>query len=318
MSVTVPSLELMVQHDVAVDSDRVWQRRLRLSQALWREAQGLAAGVHPRGRDEARTLGSRLAMPEAERDLSNYLTETIRQVVREELSSEARRDEQKLYSAPRIYDDLLSSQPLCFNLFGELKADLTAASAVGRHLWPDRVRDVTRIDFEHSPGRGDAAYLGNRTAFDVYLEHTVPGGGEGFIAIEVKYHENMSVGAAANRERTEQIAKRSGIFANPSMDELRSPPLQQVWFDHLLALSMLDADAERWAGNGLFVFLHPVANEAAYRIVNAYQRHLLDGRTFQRLTLEELTAVLQLKVGAPWVEAFETRYLIDDQSGSDG
>jgi hypothetical protein len=308
-NVDAPTRDVLDAHHVAVSGDRPWQRRLRLLQSIWREEQGLPPGAHPRGADDGQPLGSRLALPEAERHLSNYLTDTIKQVAREELDSTGTRADGKLFSKPRIYDDLLSSQPLCFNLFGELKADLDLATALGRHLWPARVDRVTRMEFEHSPGRGDETYLGNRTAFDVYLEHTTLDGGEGFVGIEVKYHESLEVSAAGNRERIHQVARESGIFAAASLAELSSPPLQQVWFDHLLALSILQADADRWAGSGLFVFLHPVANVASYRVVDRYERLLLDRSTFQRLTLEEVVAALLLVDGRPWVDAFRHRYL---------
>jgi hypothetical protein len=93
---------------------------------------------------------SRLAMPFAEQTLANYLTDDIRQVVRGEVKKP-----EKLYQAPRIYNDLLSSQPLCFNVFGELQADLDSTTRVAGQLWPARVAEVTAIEFEHSPGRGD-------------------------------------------------------------------------------------------------------------------------------------------------------------------
>jgi hypothetical protein len=307
--VNPPTEQVLEAHLAAVSGDRPWQRMLRLLQSIWREEQGLAPGTHPRDADDGRLLGSRLTLPEAEHYLTNYLSDTIKEVVRAELDASATREDGKLFSKPRIYDDLLSSQPLCFNLFGELKADRDRATALGRHLWPARVDRVTRIEFEHSPGRGDETYLGNRTAFDVYFEHTTPDGGEGFVGIEVKYHESLEVSAADNRERIHQVARESGIFADAAFAELSTPPLQQVWFDHLLALSMLQADADRWAGNGLFVFLHPVANVASYQVVDGYERHLLDRSTFQRLTLEEVLAALLLVDGRPWVDAFRRRYL---------
>lgn len=134
--------ELLERHGVWVPGDRRWQRRLRLLQSLWRQEQGLDAGVHPRsGGAGARPLGSRLQLPEAEERLSNHLTDTIREVVRDELGRA--REDGKLFSAPRIYDDLLSSQPLCFNLFGELTADLGAATVAAQHQWPGRVNQVT-------------------------------------------------------------------------------------------------------------------------------------------------------------------------------
>jgi hypothetical protein len=71
---------------------------------------------------------------------------------------------------------------------------------------------------------------------------------------------------------------------------------------------MLERDASTWE-TGLFVFLYPVANEAAHRVVNTYEAHLADRRTFQRLTLEEVAAALQVTVEQPWVTAFRDRYL---------
>lgn len=301
-------IEFLQQHHVAVDSDRPWQRLLRLMQAMWREDVSLPIGTHISARRGSRKLGSRIAMPHAQEELANYLTETIREVVRNEVGSEGAKAAGKLYSEPRIYDDLLSSQPLCFNLFAELKADRDhrLASSVARHLWPGRVTRITRIEFEHSPGRGDAAYTGNRSAFDVYLEHDCPDGGRGFIGIEVKYHENLVVKQAENRTRTDQVAEESGVFASEELERLRKPPLQQIWFDHLLALSMRSVG--EW-DRGLFVFLHPAANQRCHRVVDDYERTLVDAETFQRLTLEELVAVLRLYSSADWIAEFHRRYL---------
>jgi hypothetical protein len=70
-------------------------------------------------------------MPDAEEHLWNYLTDGIRGTLRDALS-----DPEKVIVKPRIHDDLLSSQPLCFNLFGELKQDLSLASSVLRRMMP--------------------------------------------------------------------------------------------------------------------------------------------------------------------------------------
>jgi hypothetical protein len=51
-------------------------------------------------------------MPEAEVKLSNYLTDVIRDAVRFEVLGPDR-DRDKVYGQPRIFNDLLSSQPLC-------------------------------------------------------------------------------------------------------------------------------------------------------------------------------------------------------------
>lgn len=287
--------------------EAAWRRRLRVRQARWREAASLPIGQHLPPRGAPYELGSRIAMPYAEEHLANYLTDTIRTLVRRELA-EAHL-EGKLYGTPRIFDDLLSSQPLCFNLFGELAEDLDLASEVLGHLWPADVDVVTAIRFEHSPGRGDERYLGTRTAFDVFVEVRRPDGRDGFIGIEVKYHEDLTGRPAAARPRVLEVAERSGVFHDPDAEDLRSNPLQQLWYDHLLALSMLQAD-DRWA-SGRFVLLHPAANVACYAASAAYERLLADQSTFQRLSLEEAVAVIGQHTEAHWIIAFDDRYLRD-------
>ncbi|HAV10004.1 MAG TPA: hypothetical protein DCX22_00040 [Dehalococcoidia bacterium] len=61
-----------------------FRRKARILQSMWREEQGYSIGEH-KGNDGIRQLGSRLKMPEAENELLNYLSPTIRQVVREEV-----------------------------------------------------------------------------------------------------------------------------------------------------------------------------------------------------------------------------------------
>lgn len=109
------------QHDVWVQGDSTFQRRARLLQGLWREERGL-----PIGRHKGAPLGSRLAMPQAEQELWNFLTPAVGQLVRTEYEHNQRvrsRTQRKVYGYPRLFDDLLSSQPMCFNLFGELALD---------------------------------------------------------------------------------------------------------------------------------------------------------------------------------------------------
>jgi len=92
--------------------------------------------------------------------LANFLTPTIRDVVRAEVCDPARA-RGKLYGKPRIFNDLLSSQPLAFNLFGELQRDLTLASQLVAELTDGRFAEVTSVRFEESPGRSDLKYTGD-------------------------------------------------------------------------------------------------------------------------------------------------------------
>ena len=233
-----PCDEQLILHHALIPSDNAFQRRARLLQSLWREEQALPIGEH-----RGRPLGSRLAMPSAEDDLTNYLTNTVRAVVRREVLDPGR-NQGKLYAQPRIFNDLLSSQPLCFNLFGELQRDLGLASRVFRRLTTGRIQDVTAIGFEHSPGRGDAKYTGDHSAFDVFVEYVDAAGAKGFAAIEVKYHESLADEATPHRRRYDEVATAMGCFDDGASGRLKTKPLQQIWRDHLLTGSLLlDRDA---------------------------------------------------------------------------
>jgi hypothetical protein len=289
-------------HHVLIKTDNPFQQRARLLQALWREEEGLPVGEHRGG-----PLGSRLAMPDARERLTNYLTDTIRQVVRREvLDPERSRD--KLYGQPRIWNDLLSSQPMCFNLFGELQADLGLASRVFAKLLPGRVARVTAIEFEHSPGRGDPRYTGDRSAFDVFIRFETPAGPVGFIGIEVKYHEDLDDPPAPHRPRYDEIAAKMRAFKPEASERLKAKPLQQVWRDHLLAGSLLHDGSGNYA-DGLFVFLYPEANLACAEAVRAYRSCLTNERTFEAWTLEAVVAAVRVAGAGSWIDEFARRYL---------
>ena len=132
-----------------------FQRRARILQSLWRGEQGILSGEHhwrtPDGKRNARPLGSRLPMPWARETLANFLTDPIREIVRTEVF-DPKTSAGKLYGKPRIFNDLLSSQPLCFNLFGELARNLQLASILASELTDGRFPKVVAVSFEHSPG----------------------------------------------------------------------------------------------------------------------------------------------------------------------
>ena len=291
---------ILRQHHVLVRSDSRFQSEIRLLQALWRERQGLPAGLH-----RGLPLGSRLEMPRAKETLENYLTDNVRGVVRREVLDQGNSGD-KLYKAPRIFNDLLSSQPMCFNLFGELKCDLEMASRVFQRLH-DRVDAVTDVNFEHSPGRGEARFTDDKSAFDVFVDYVSKDEKKGFIGIEVKYHENLKDDPARLRQRYEEVADAMGVFRSDCRDALRAQPLQQIWRDHLLAGSMLLADCGY--DEGFFAFLSPRGNVPCANAVAFYRECLADSASFKAWSLEEVVGHLRDVDAGPWVDRFHDRYL---------
>ena len=95
----------------------------------------------------------------------------------------------------RLRRILLSSQPLCFNLFGYLsKVDKNALLPWVRTYAP-RATSISRIWLEYAPTAEDLGGdpLGG-SAFDAFVEYLLPDESRGFIGIETKYHENLAKG----------------------------------------------------------------------------------------------------------------------------
>ena len=245
-------------------------------------------------------------MPEAKETLANYLTGTIRTVVRREVDDPGR-SRGKVYSKPRIYNHLLSSQPLSFNLFGELSEDYELASRVLREMTRGRATKVTAIEFEWSPGRGDVRYTGDRSAFDVYVRYDGDAGRQGFFGFEVKYHENLEDRRGYFRPRYEEVATDMGCFRKEQLRTLREPgPLQQIWRDHLLVGSHRRVDGFNEA---CFVLVYPEVNAACASALELYKNCLVECDTFDAWTLEEFVDCLGRHTDAEWVREFQDRYL---------
>lgn len=299
MAVRIPN-DVLARHLVLVGADNAFQRRARLLQALWREQRKLPIGQH-----RGAPLGSRIEAAFARGTLANFLTERVRNVVRHFVLGAGRSTDQ-LIDEDRLFSNLLSSQPLCFNLFGELTIDLDVATRVFRELAPGRVARVTGIVYEHSPGRGDARFTGDRSAFDVFVTYDSPAHTRGFFGIEVKYHEALGDPAVEHRPRYDSVADGMACFV-AERETLREPPLQQIWRNHLLAGALVASGVG--FDEGTFVFLAPADNAACRRAIASYRRHLVMHDSLLVWTLESVIKALRTATTAPWVDDLAARYL---------
>ena len=322
--------EILAHYDVLVTSDnKTFQERARLLQAVWRENQSLE-----RASDNESSPGCRLAMPNAEKYLTNFLTKNIQEVVRCELKENKKRpkQDQGFYAKPRIYNNLLSSQPLCFNLFGELKHaldlatkhDLDLATKVFGTLTDSRIERVEEIKFEYSPGREDPKYTGDKSAFDVYVLYKPRHGEKGFVGIEVKYHENPKKRTYKkdpssqkyilvepeyynnHGKRYDCIAHQMNCFQQTRLKDIQGQPIQQFWRDHLLVgahqiVNQFD--------DAFFAIMYPKDNQVCEEAVFNYRDCLSNCESFRVWTMEDFVKCLRLYSSAGWIDNFYSRYL---------
>lgn len=298
--------DVLKAHKVNEPNDSRFKSTARLLQALWREEKGLAIGVYRNPKGGRRKLGSRIDGKSAKLG-NNFLSPDIAKLVFRE---SVYREIGAMIDQERLWTNLLSSQPLCFNLFGGMKLDANKANRFFRHLFPDYVASVEGIHFEHSPGRGNPAFTDDHTAFDVFVVCKTVDGCSGFIAIEIKYSETMAEPLAALRPRYDELSNSIGVYNVPDSLALRGNPLQQLWREHMLSRSMIENGLY---STGRFIVIYPKLNNQCARAVKAYQSHLVSNDPhisgFQAITLDDSVETFRAVGDHETAEALFERYL---------
>jgi PD-(D/E)XK nuclease superfamily protein len=288
-----------------------FRRQTRFHQAQWREANGHAIGTQPMRPQKGkpvRLVGSRLRLDYAKETGANFLTARALEAA---TARTAVIEPYQTLDHQRMWADLLSSEALAFNLFGDLAADLKLADRAVHTWWPDVPGTVREIRFEHSPGRFDPTYMNSLRAFDAAFVLDLDGGKQGIVAVDTKYHEKMKseIPRPENLERYLEIAERSGIFARGSIDKVKGrSELAVMWLEHLLMLSMLQHPSRAWSW-GRYVVVHPRGNVDIAALCARYRKLLADQSTFACMTLEELLDAKALP--SRTTAALRERYLPD-------
>lgn len=226
-------LKVLKEHRICEDYDNRFRSCARLLQALWRERQDLPIGSFGGPKGPKRRIGSLIADSAADEG-RNFLTPEIAEIARLEVAYQERG---AMIDRARLFGNLLSSMPLCFNLFGVLRRDFDLAAQILRAVVPGLdMQSVKDVRFEHSPGRLDPTLTGDRSAFDVAFIFERADGKLGLVGVEVKYSESGQEPAPAElNPRYDQLAKGSGLYKEPAHAALRVNPLQQHFRQHLLA-----------------------------------------------------------------------------------
>lgn len=198
----------------------------------------------------------------------------------------------------RLERNLLSSQPLCFNLFGEFRKRPQALLPWVLSLRSDAVR-VTRVELEIAPVMTP---LGG-SAFDAYIEYELDLG-RGFLGIECKYAEDLSKAQQKKAAAKYRDATTSRHWREGSVEQLDRPRLRQFWYNTLLA-QLIQADGGFKEGMSVVVAM---AQDESARDATAHVRsQLLDQSTMGFSSLQDVVALVE--ADESWKKAFSDRYM---------
>ena len=256
-------------------------RRMRTHQGWWR---AFVLGVEPGERLDGKGTACNMLAVDSENlgFLTDGILEVVNRVVNDRNENSAGAMEEK-----RLRRNLLSSQPLCFNIFAPLHADKALALRILQSFFP-KLTEITDVYFEFDPKN----YTADRSAFDVAIE-----GREGkkrvLIGLECKYTESFSP-----TEYKSDVYKR--IFDNSSrfLDDyevLTKSQYNQLFRNQLIAEAYLQHKDFDVVYTGLFCHED---DDGAQRVATEFQHMLRGGEEcFRVITFKDfITAVQRLDV----------------------
>ena len=231
-----------------VRSDNPLQAGLRLQQAWWRQAcRGVreAGALHPSPKPgkPPRTHNPPVVsmLPETTNGFAPNLMWPAA-IDAYEVAKSALNAGAGIIYEDRLRRNLLSSQPLCFNLFGYLSQVDPNALLPWVRIYATGATSVSRIRLEYSPSVAElgAAPLGG-SAFDAFVEYTLPGESKGLIGIETKYHEDLAKGlkippeGGAARDKYARETQLRAWLPGAAVGLIGHRKNLQFWYNQLLA-----------------------------------------------------------------------------------
>lgn len=142
----------------------------------------------------------------------NFLTEYAYKYAKKRVNPDNKKPYETI-EEDRLFNNLLSSQPMAFNLFCPLRQMLEespeTATKVIKAALPDYPIDkITEVDLEFIPEEYEDL-TGDRSAMDAIIRFKDEVGKEGFIAVETKYSENLGTNAAYKKDESGKKIPRS-------------------------------------------------------------------------------------------------------------
>jgi hypothetical protein len=283
------------------DGDPPTVRRHRFHQSWYRAfVLGLPAGTGPQQRATAR-YGNMLRAEDAAAG-RNFLTDEIHRVV------ESRIAEGGTVEPFRCRHNMLSSQPMCFNLLAPLQSRPSLAAAFVEAVTGREVEvEEHGVRIEDSPG-----HLGDATGLDASIRYRTHGGRSGVLGIETKLTEQFSrkvYGLDSKPAYRRYSEASSAPFDQARLELLTDARWNQLWRNQMLCEAIADHE-QRELAEQLVIFPDDVG-ETAF-LVAEYAALLRRSDAVVARTLADIITALDQaphRDGTSWLERFHVRYV---------
>ena len=289
---------------VASDSRRT--ARHRLQQSWYREQILRARYGEYRVSAGTRPLGSLLHVDDVRRDPGlNFLSPAAGRYAEERAAIVAAAGGH--VDRARLTRNMLSSLPLTFSVFGEIREQPHRGLEVVRAFFDPAAVAVDLVECEWRPA---IDLLGDRSAFDAAIVTVRADGSRHLIGIEAKYVEPFNR-TIYNSEPYRRVHDGSGWFEGEATLDVIGPATNQLWRRTLLAAACVQHEVMGITSASLVVVC-PAGDPNAAIGVAGMSSALREPESHCRVvSLESLVAGLRegIDPGPQWADAFALRYL---------
>ncbi len=226
-----------------IPSESRQKKRVRMHQGWWRmNVLNEKAGQHPKNRND-NVCNTILNGKKSE---NNFLTENSHKAVIQTLN-DRKEEGTGIIEEDRLFNNLLSSQPLCFNFFGELMADTKFGLEVLQCWWPN-LTELKRVIFEYAPKE---RFTNDNSAFDIAFEVAI-GDKIGLIGLECKYTDAFSF-TEYDKPAYRELHQKSTSFS-ADYDTLKSSKYNQLFRNQLISEGLTQNGKYNFVKTGLFCY----------------------------------------------------------------
>jgi hypothetical protein len=286
-------------------SDNAFTAKMRRHQSWYRaKVLRLPFGTGPQAKSK-HYYGNMLTQKDGAAG-KNFLTPEIAKVAKKRVA------QNKGTVEPfRLFHNMLSSQPMCFILFGPLVIDLDLARKLIDALVPERVVRVLRVEIEWAP-EPKSEYLNDRTAFDAFVEYLDAEGKKYALGIETKLTEPFSQKEYDSESYRRWMKFNDAPWKADAESRVAAIAHNQLWRDHLLAFALEKHRKSKYSRCHFMLVRHP-DDQACEKITNTYRSLLSNEDSFIDMPMDRLIDSwlprVQDEKNKCWLEAFQERYL---------
>ena len=269
-------------------SDNQFTKKYRLIQSKYRaEILKVPCGVGPT-KNSDKTYGNMLS--NGEQSGLNFISKNAFEFAKQKnLDKQINPD--LTIDEFRLFNNMLSSMPMCFNLFGDLRAlllhDQKAVSKVIKEMFQEInwISKVKYIDVEFIPVP-IGNYTNDKSAFDAMILVEDENGKKGLISIETKYTDLLGSNTSKNTELKDEIITKNKIFNNSYTKSLLENGYQQLHRNYLLTYAYAKKHNFKHFSN---VVVSPADDKLSLEEIDLMKKNLLlKEETIFKISLEDI------------------------------